>query len=183
MKIKKIISVLLLCFISLALVGCSNNNKITSENEKEEVVTIEEEKVSVLVAKFNTQIMDNGINTPAMKDYMLVENGLYWYGLTDDISIYFEPVKFSNNIEEDIAKLSAIFIDKSGYSEDVAKKYAKMLIKANNDTLTDAEIDELIEEANKLKDDKKMSSNKKGISFGIYEATNHYEFQVKRHYK
>lgn len=30
-----------------------------------------------MIAKFNTEIMDNGLNTPAYDDYLTVEDGSY----------------------------------------------------------------------------------------------------------
>lgn len=61
--------------------------------------------------------MDNNINTPASDESMAVQDGLYWYALTEDVSIYIKP------------------------------------------------------------------KNGKGISVGVVETDNHYEYQIKRLYK
>ncbi len=72
---------------------------------------------------------------------------------------------------------------KDNENVEMAKKYAKYLIKANNNDLTDEEINYLIEEAEKLSDKKEMANNGKGVSVGLRKADNHYEYQVKRLYK
>lgn len=127
--------------------------------------------------------MNNDINTPAIDEYMVAQDGLYWYALTEDVSIYIKPVEFSNDNEKDIAEQSAIYMDKDVYDEHKAIKYTKRLIKANNYELTEDEIDTLIKDAKTLSKDNGMSNNGKGISVGIVETDNHYEYQVKRLYK
>lgn len=145
--------------------------------------TVEKEIVNVLVAKLNTEIMDNGINTPASDELMVAQDSLYWYGLTDDVSIYVKPVEFSNDNKKDIAEISAIYMDKEKYNEETAIQYAKLLIKANNEELIEDEIDTLIKDAKSFSKDEKFANNGKGISVAILESDSHYEYQVKRLYK
>ncbi len=38
---------------------------------------VKKENISTMIAKFNTEIMDNGLNTPAYDDYLTVEDGSY----------------------------------------------------------------------------------------------------------
>lgn len=153
------------------------------EETFEKYGTVEKEIVNILVAKLNTEIMDNGINTPASDELMIAQNGLYWYGLTDDVSIYVKPVEFSDDNKKDIAEISAIYMDKEKYNEETAIKYAKLLIKANNEELTEDEIDTLIKDAKASSKDEKFANNGKGISVAILESDTHYEYQVKRLYK
>lgn len=141
---------------------------------------VEKETVNTIVAKFNTEIMDRGINTPLVDDYMVTENNLYWYALTDDVSFYLKPVEFSGNKENDILDMSALYLDKDKYNEDTAFKYAKLLIKANNNEITDSEIDELLKDAKEKASSKQNANNGKGIFVGILETDNHYEYQVIR---
>lgn len=39
--------------------------------------------------------MDSGLNTPASDDYMVVDNGKYWFALSDDVAFYLKPVESS----------------------------------------------------------------------------------------
>ena len=159
------------------------NAKKDLQEAYEKYGTVEKEIVNVLVAKLNTEIMDNGINTPASDELMVAQDGLYWYGLTDDVSIYVKPVEFLNDNKKDIAEISAIYMNKEKYNEETAIKYAKLLIKANNEELTEDEIDTLIKDAKALSKDEEFANNGKGISVAILESNSHYEYQVKRLYK
>lgn len=190
---KKILTILLCSIIVLGITGCNNpvddakkdleNAKKELEETYEKIGWVEKETVNTLIAKYNTEIMDGGIGTPAHDDYMLVENETYWFALTEDITFYVKPVKCSEDKMKDIAELSAVRIKKKNYNEEVIENYAKKLIKANRDDFTDEEINNFIKEAKELKEDRKMSNNGKGISVGVYETNDFYEFQVKRLYK
>ncbi len=127
--------------------------------------------------------MDGGLGTPAYDNGMLIENNTYWFALTDDITFYVKPVECSEDKMKDIANLSAVRIDKKKYNEEIIVNYAKKLIKANNNAFTDEEINTFIKEAQEFKQDGKMSNNGKGISVGVFETDDFYEYQVKRVYK
>ena len=127
--------------------------------------------------------MDGGLNTPASDDYMVVDNGKYWFALTDDVAFYLKPVESSGNKEKDILNMNAIYMDNDKYDETTAIKYTKLLIKANNEEITDSEIDELLKEAKEKSSTKETANNGKGISVGISNANDHYEYQVIRLYK
>ena len=144
---------------------------------------VEKETVNTILAKFNTEIMDGGLNTPASDDYMVVDNGKYWFALTDDVAFYLKPVESSGNKEKDILDMSAIYMDNDKYDETTAIKYTKLLIKANNEEITDSEIDELLKEAKEKSSAKETANNGKGISVGISNANDHYEYQVIRLFK
>lgn len=184
---KKILTCLLCGVMLLGIVGCSDNQPKENDTNKpmkeENLGSVEQESVNTLIAKLNTEIMDNGINTPAYDDYMVIENGLYWFALTEDVSFYIKPVTCSNDKNTDIAEMSAIWINKQKYDEDTALKYAKRLIKANNLELSEMEVESLLKEAQQLKNDKLLANNGKGIYVGILESDKHYEYQVKRIYK
>jgi len=144
---------------------------------------VEKESIETLVAKFNTEIKNNGMKYPASEEYLAVENDMYWYGMYEDISCYIVPEKFSNNKKQDIAEVMAIHFPKDSKNEKMAIKYAKSLIKANNSKLTDEDIDYLLSEAKKLSADKQAANNGKGISVSLAEADDHYEYQVIRVYQ
>lgn len=190
---KKILTMILCSLMVLCVTGCSNpvdeakkdlkKAKQELEETYEKYGWVEKETVNTLIAKYNTEIMDGGLNTPAYDDYMVVDQEIYWFALTEDIKFYIKPIKCTNDKMKDIAELSAVRIDKKNYNEDIIINYAKKLIKANRDDLPDDEINNYIDEASKLKDKKQMSNNGKGISVGVFENDDFYEIQVKRLYK
>lgn len=142
-----------------------------------------------MIAKFNTEIMDNGLNTPAYDDYLTVEDGSYQFGITENISYYLQPVKFTGDKEKDILNMSALYFHKDNYNEEEAIKYVRCLIKSNNYDLTEEEINDLIINAKeksikKGKEGRKETANNgKGISVGFLEYENNYIYQVIRLYK
>lgn len=184
---KTILAILLLGALLLVMTGCGNSEleeaKKDLQDTYEKYGTVEKETVNTIIAKFNTEIMDSGLNTPAYDDYMVIEDDVYWFGLTENISYYLQPVEFSGDKEKDILEMSAIYIEKDNYNEEIAVKYAKNLIKANNYDLTDEEIENLIKEAKELSPKKETSNNGKGISVGFLEYADHYIYQVIRLYK
>lgn len=193
MKNKKIITISTIILVVVVITGCAaaryvakkdlENAKKDLEETYEKYGTVDKESVTNLIAKFNAEIMDNGINTPAYDDYMVVEGEAYWWALTEEVNCYIKPVEFSNDKDKDIADLSVIYIAKDKYDEEIALKYTKELIKANNLELTDKEITDLLNDAKKLSNSQKMANNGKGISVGIVENSNHFEYQVRRLYK
>ena len=193
MNKKKIIGICVVIFViafvgvCFAIVQASKHNLEEAKNDLEETQKkygwVEKETVNTILAKFNTEIMDGGLNTPASDDYMVVDNGKYWFALTDDVAFYLKPVESSGNKEKDILDMSAIYMDNDKYDEAIAIKYTKLLIKANNEEITDSEIDELLKEAKEKSSLKETANNGKGISVGISNDNDHYEYQVIRLYK
>lgn len=186
--------IIILCGVMvLGITGCSNpirDSKKDLDNAKQELEETynkygwtDEETINDLIAKYNTEIMDDGLGTPAYDNGMLIENDIYWFALTNDITFYIKPVECTKDKMKDITDLSAVRIDKNNYNEEIIVDYAKKLIKANNNNFTDEEINTFIKEAQELKQDGKMSNNGKGISVGILETNDFYEYQVKRIYK
>lgn len=174
---KKKIFLIILC--GVMLLGLSGCKKDDAEKDLQETIdkygVVEKETVDTVLAKFNTEIMDGGVNTPAVDDYMVVDGGSYWFALTDEVSIYLKPVQMSEDKTKDILDMSALYFEKETYDEKEALKYTKMLIKANNDKITDDEIDKLLDDAKE-----KTSNNGKGISVSIVDAADHIEYQVVR---
>lgn len=144
---------------------------------------VEKETVATTIAKFNTEIVDGGLNTPATEDSMVMENGLYWYALTEELSCYAKPIEFTENKDQDITELIVLYCDKEGYNEETATKYASKLLKANQPELTEQEITNLIEDAKAHSAEQTAANNGKGVSLGFLETENHYEYQVRRLYK
>lgn len=185
---KKTILTILLCGVMvLGLTGCEKNKveeaKEDLEKTYEKYGWVEQENISTMIAKFNTEIMDNGLNTPAYDDYLTIEDDSYWFGITENISYLLQPVKFTGDKEKDILDMSALYFHKDNYNEDEAIKYVRCLIKSNNYDLTDEEIDDLIKEAKEKSSKKETSNNGKGVSIGFLEYENNYIYQVIRLYK
>ncbi len=62
-------------------------------------------------------------------------------------------------------------------------EYVRHLIKANNNNITDAEIETLLEEAREKSSDGITANNGKGISIGYIENEDNYQYQVIRLYE
>lgn len=193
MKKDKVIRIICLVVILLAVL-CYFGVKIyldkDLENKKQDLQDtinkygyVEKENVSVSVSKFNTVVMENGVGNPASDDYMTTSDNLYWYGLYDGISLYIKPLNFTENKDNDITELMAIYYSKGIEDETMVINYVKSLIKANNENLTDSDIDYLINDAKNLSNDKKTSNNGKGISVGYVDNGEKIEYQVIRLYK
>lgn len=185
---KKAIFTILICGIMvLVLTGCGKE-KLKEETKNLEKIYekygwVEQENISTMIAKFNTEIMNNELNTPAYDDYLTIEDDSYWFGITDNISYLLKPVKFTGDKEKDILDMSALYFHKDNYNEDEAIKYVRCLIKSNNYDLTEEEIGDLIKEAQEKSSKKETSNNGKGISVGFIEYENNYIYQVIRLYK
>ncbi len=190
---KTVLTILFLGVLLLGMTGCESkveNSKKELDEEKEnlektyeEYGWVDKENVSIMIAKFNTEIMDGGINTPAYDDYLTIEDDSYWFGLTENISYLLQPVEFTGDKDKDILGMSALYFHKDKYNENEAHKYVKCLIKSNNYDLTDEEIDNLIKESKELSSKKKTSNNGKGISVGFLEYEDNYIYQVIRLFK
>ena len=160
------------------------------ENQKQELQetidkygTVEQETISEIVHKFNTELNNFEGSGYADDTYLSISNDMYWYGLTEDISCYFKPVEFTENKDNDILEFSAIHFETDFEDEETIKEYLKYLIKANNQELTDDEIKTLIDDAKTLSKDKKSANNGKGISVDFVKTEEVSEYHVKRLYE
>lgn len=189
---KVIISVIVLILCVGIVFGVKYFLDKDLENQKQELQetinkygTVEKANVSTLIAKFNTEIKNNdSALNPAMEQFCTVdnENKLYWYGMYEDVSCYVQSVEFTGDKEKDIVDTMAIYCPKDSKNKEMALKYAKNLIKANNNELTDEEVDYLMNEAKAQSPNKKNANNGKGISVGILDAGDHYQYQIVRLY-
>ena len=191
---KKKLFVILLCGVmALGLAGCSNpvsDSKKELEDAKKELEEtykkygwVEKETVDVLVAKFNTEIVDSSSLNPASTDYLTEDNNQYWYGLIDGIYLVVVPEKYTGDKSTEIVDYTLLYVDKTSKYESDAISYIKHLIKANNSNITDNEIDSLLQEAKVKSTSGETANNGKGISIGYIEKNDSYQFQVLRSYK
>lgn len=157
-----------------------NGEAVTQENDG--LGSVERETVSDLVAKFNTEIMDSGMEYPASEEYLTIDNNQYWYGMYDDIYCVITPKEFTGDQTVDIASMMIIYIPNDSANREMALQYVENLIKANNSEITDEEVTNLMEEAETQKANGLTSNNGKGISVGIFEGEDHTEYQVIRAY-
>lgn len=146
---------------------------------------VKEETVDVLVAKFNTEVMDNGMEYPASEDYLTKENEFYWYGLYDDVFLHVVPVKYSGDLKNDIVLEMGIFYDKGSENEKMAMDYLFHLIKANDNTLSDDEVNKIIEKAQELgKDNINAETGTGYLSHGLlvtyWDNEDNYHYSVSR---
>lgn len=184
MTIKRIMPVILIMI--LVLTGCGKSDNETKDNSQvtqENHGWVEEETVELLVAKFNTEVVDNSSLNPASTDYLTESNNEYWYGLIEGIYLVAVPEKYTGDKAVDVVNYTLLYVNKTGEYESDAISYAKHLIKANNNQITDSEIDTLLKEAKAKPNSGDAANNGKGISVGYTENEEKYQYQVLRLYK
>lgn len=184
---KRLLTILLFGLIAMGFItGCES--KKTAKDKLQETIDkygfVEKETVETLVAKFNTEIMDNnsGKLNPASDDYLTIDSNKYWYGLVEGIYLVVTPTEFTGDKTKEIVDSMTIYVQKDNkYEEDVIE-YVKHLLSANNTEFTSDEISTLIDDA-KQKENKEKANNGKGISLGYNDNTDNYQYLVKRLYK
>ena len=192
MKNKKIIIICLIMIILAIVISLGvklylnkdlENQRQKLQETQEKYGWVEKETVDVLVAKFNTEIVDSSSLNPASTDYLTEDNNQYWYGLIDGIYLVVVPEKYTGNKSTEIVDYTLLYVDKTSKYESDAISYIKHLIKANNSNITDNEIDSLLQEAKVKSTSGETANNGKGISIGYIEKNDSYQFQVLRSYK
>lgn len=192
MKNKKIIIICLIMIILAIVIFLGvklylnkdlENQRQKLQETQEKYGWVEKETVDVLVAKFNTEIVDSSSLNPASTDYLTEDNNQYWYGLIDGIYLVVVPEKYTGDKSTEIVDYTLLYVDKTSKYESDAISYIKHLIKANNSNITDNEIDSLLQEAKVKSTSGETANNGKGISIGYIEKNDSYQFQVLRSYK
>lgn len=153
MKNKKIIIICLIMIILAIVISLGvklylnkdlENQRQKLQETQEKYGWVEKETVDVLVAKFNTEIVDSSSLNPASTDYLTEDNNQYWYGLIDGIYLVVVPEKYTGDKSTEIVDYTLLYVDKTSKYESDAISYIKHLIKANNSNITDNEIDSLL---------------------------------------
>ena len=192
LKNKKIIIICLIMIILAIVISLGvklylnkdlENQRQKLQETQEKYGWVEKETVDVLVAKFNTEIVDSSSLNPASTDYLTEDNNQYWYGLIDGIYLVVVPEKYTGDKSTEIVDYTLLYVDKTSKYESDAISYIKHLIKANNSNITDNEIDSLLQEAKVKSTSGETANNGKGISIGYIEKNDSYQFQVLRSYK
>ncbi len=141
--------------------------------------TVEKETVDTLVAKFNKKIMDTGSSNYASNDTLSIKDHNYWYTMLDGVHLIVVPVEVKNDEMLEVVDSMTIQVEKSSSYQSQVNTYLKYLIKANNEEITDEEIENLINDSKSG-----QSANcGKGISVKYAEDDSKYEYQVLRIYK
>ncbi len=184
---KKILTILVCGVMVLSLTGCGKSSVEDTKKElqesQEKYGFVEKETVDVLVAKFNTEVVDNSSLNPASTDYLTESDNQYWYGLIEGIYLVVVPEKYTGDKETEIVNYTLLYVEKTSKYETDASSYIKYLIKANNNDITDAEINTLLEDVKLKSNSGKTANNGKGISIGYTENDDVYQYQVLRLYK
>ena len=182
---KKLLVILIFLGMLFCLSGCDSVKKAQEDFDKsvEKHGFVQKETVDVLVAKFNTLVVDNSSLNPASTDYLTESDNQYWYGLVDGIYLVVVPEKYTGDKTSEIVNYMLLYVNKNGKYLDDAKMYLKYLIKANNNQIIDSEVDELLEEAKLKPNSGETANNGKGISIGFTENNEIYQYQVLRLYK
>ncbi len=182
-----VIFVIVFIAICIAIVQFSKHNlegaKKDLQETQEKYGWVEKETVDVLVAKFNTEVIDNSSLNPASVDYLTESNNQYWYGLVDGVYLVVAPKKYTGDKTTEIVDYMLLYVDKTSKYESDAITYTKYLIKANNSQIADTEIDALLEDVKTKSNSGKTANNGKGISIGYTEKEEAYQYQILRLYK
>ena len=93
------------------------------------------------------------------------------------------PEEHTGDKSTEIVNYTLLYVDKTGEYEDNATSYIKYLIRANNNQITDSEIDTLLEDAKTKPNSGKPANNGKGISIGYTENDEVNKYHVLRLYK
>lgn len=185
---KKMLFAILLCGVMvLGLTGCGKSSVEDAKNDlqesQEKYGFVEKETIDVLVAKFNTEVVDNSSLNPASTDYLTEDNNQYWYGLIEGVYLVVVPEKYTGDKAIDIVDYMLIYVEKNSKYSDDAVTYAKYLIKANYNEATETETDTLLKEAITKAPTGKTAYNGKGISVGYLDSNDYYQYQVLSFYK
>ena len=182
-----VIFVIVFIAICIAIVQFSKHNleeaKKDLQETQEKYGWVEKETVDVLVAKFNTEVIDNSSLNPASVDYLTESNNQYWYGLVEGVYLVVAPEKYTGDKTTEIVDYMLLYVDKTSKYESDAITYTKYLIKANNSQIADTEIDALLEDVKTKSNSGRTANNGKGISIGYTEKEEAYQYQILRLYK
>ena len=163
MNKKKIIGICVVIFVIVFVAVCIaivqfskkdlEESKKGLEETQEKYGWVEKETVDVLVAKFNTQVMDNDSSylNPASTDYLTENNNEYWYGLIEGVYLVVVPEKHTGDKTTETVNYTLLYVDKTSKYGLESISHIKYLIKANNSQITDSEIDTLLEDTRQKK--------------------------------
>lgn len=181
---KKLLLSLFMGVVILGVTGCGNEVKEEQpQTPVYETGYVDKETAEVLVAKFNTQVVDNSSLNPASEEYMTTHEDAYWYGLITGIYLIVYPVEYTGNLSSDIVYYMVLYVEKNSEYESNVNEYMEYLIKANNPEITTEEVNELMTEARNSVSVGTTVNNGKGIDVGYVDNDDNYQYQVIRLYE
>lgn len=182
---KKIILTILLCSILVfGTTGCGTKKvEEPPQDQIQESGNVLKETADVLVAKFNTEVVDNSTLNPASNDYLTTDEEAYWYGLITGVYLIVYPLEFTGNLNNDIVDYMVLYVKKNSEYASNTNEYMKYLIQANNPDITGTEVDELTKSAKESATSGTTVNNGKGIDIGYVENEDNYQYQVIRLYE
>ena len=181
---KKLLLSLFMGVVILGVTGCGNEVKEEQpQTPVYETGYVDKETAEVLVAKFNTQVVDNSSLNPASEEYMTTHEDAYWYGLITGIYLIVYPVEYTGNLSSDIVDYMVLYVEKNSEYESNVNEYMEYLIKANNPEITTEEVNELMTEARNSVSVGTTVNNGKGIDVGYVDNDDNYQYQVIRLYE
>lgn len=171
---KKGMIITIVVIVVLILVGGFFGFKyILDEKKNKEAIDTEvylnKETVNSLIAKFNTLILNSGIEDKISEDDILIENNVYYFHITEDISLYVNPIEFTGDPNNDIAQDMAIYYPEESSSQEKAVQYVRLLLKANNERLDNEEIDRLLTKVKEVADRGNDLNENNGLWIGYQE--------------
>ena len=181
---KKVLLCLFMVFMVLGVTGCDNDNVEEQPQEQvQESGYVDLETAEVLVAKFNTQVVDNSSLNPALDEYLTTYEDAYWYGLITGLYLIVYPVEYTGDLSNDIVDYMVLYVEKNSEYESNVNEYMEYLIKANNIEITTEEANSLITEAKDVATTATTVNNGKGIDVGYIDNEDNYQYQVIRLYE
>ncbi|MBQ7140716.1 MAG: hypothetical protein IJO32_04360 [Bacilli bacterium] len=190
-KVKKILTISLILIISLFGIFLEINYLLNKKKQEQKVIQtgpiyLKKETVQTTLEKYNTKILDNGMNTPINIDDYVIQNNIYHYTIYEDISLYIKPIEYTGNQTKEITYDLGIYYPKDTINEGKAKIYLKILINSNINKLSDEKTEKLINEAIEISKEAKDLNKNIGISIRYFDSdtnNNYKEFVIRRHYE
>ena len=184
---KKLLLCLFIGVMVLGLTGCGSDPveevKQDLQDVQQEYGVVEEETAEVLVAKFNTEVMDNSSLNPASNEYLTTYEDSYWYGLITGIYLIVYPEEFTGDLSSDIVDYMVLYVDKDSENAAIVNEYMNYLVMANNPDITITEVEDLMIGARNTALAGTTVNNGKGIDVGYIDNEDNYQYQVIRLYK
>lgn len=182
---KKLLLCLFMVIAVFGLTGCDNDNvkEEQPQNQVQEFGYVEKETAEVLVAKFNTEVVDNSSLNLASNEYLTTYEDAYWYGLITGVYLIVYPLEYTGDLNNDIVDYMVLYVEKNSDYESNVNEYMEYLIKANNPDITTEEINSLMTEAKNSASSGKTVNNGKGIDIGYIDNDDNYQYQVIRLYE
>ncbi len=157
---------LIVIFIILIGIGSYFISKVITENYMKETKTVEDINLKEFVSSFNKNLKENTIDIELSIDEANADaNKTYWINLEEDIDIAIMMDKVTDNKEKDTVRITGLAY-KTGY-EDTEKinNYLKTLLKTNNSKLNNDDINNMIKNADNMKESTKKDGNETSKTF------------------